>query len=526
MKDLKMKEERVNILIIEDNPDDISIMKRQLAKYHLHMDFATSGEEGLEKLKGKSYDIVVADYAMPGMTGLDVLDKMKQDGYDIPLVMVTSAGSPKIAVEAMKKGAYDYLVKSLDPGWLEMFPSVIHNSVEKYRMIKEKERTEKEKKELETRLQQAQKMEAIGTLAGGIAHDFNNLLMGIQGNVSLMLLDIDSTHPHYERLKNVEKQTQRGAKLTGELLGYARKGRYEIKPVDLNQLVEETSETFGRTRKEVVIHRDLAEDSLAIEADEGQIEQVLLNLYINAADAMPGGGDLILKTINVTHKHIKGKLYDPNPGNYVLLTVSDEGMGMSKETMERIFEPFFTTKETGRGTGLGLASVYGIIRGHGGYVDVGSKKGQGSTFSIYLPATKKKVRKPAKTHKEFIQGTGTLLLVDDEEVILEVGQSLLEAVGYRVFTAMNGQEAIEVYKKNRDAIDIVLLDMVMPIMGGGELYDRLKEINPDIKVILSSGYSIDGQATEILRRGCDGFIQKPFKVSDLYAKIEEILRKE
>ncbi len=520
-----MNEERANILIIEDNPNDISIMKRQLAKYHLDMDFATSGEEGLEKLKGKRYDIVVADYAMPGMTGLDVLDRMKQDGYDIPLVMVTGAGSPKIAVEAMKKGAYDYLVKSLDPGWLEVFPSVIQNSVEKYRMIKEKERAEKEKKELESRLQQAQKMEAIGTLAGGIAHDFNNLLMGIQGNVSLILLDIDSTHPHYERLKRIEKQAQRGAKLTSQLLGYARKGRYEIKPVDLNQLVEETSETFGRTRKEVVIHRDLAEDLFAIEADEGQIEQVLLNLYINAADAMSNGGDLILKTINMTHDDIKGNLYDPKPGNYVLLTVTDAGIGMSKETMERIFEPFFTTKETGRGTGLGLASVYGIIRGHGGYIDVESKKGQGATFSIYLPASEKKVRKAVKTHKEFIEGSGTVFIVDDEEIILETGKSLLEAVGYRVFTAINGQEAIEVYKKNRDEIDIVLLDMVMPNMGGGEVYDRLKEISPDIKVILSSGYSVDGQATEILRRGCDGFIQKPFNVSELSIKIEEILEK-
>ena len=222
-------------------------------------------------------------------------------------------------------------------------------------------------------------------------------------------------------------------------------------------------------------------------------------------------------------KHIKGKLYDPNPGNYVLLTVSDEGIGMSEDIMERIFEPFFTTKETGRGTGLGLASVYGIIRGHGGYIDVESKKGQGSTFSIYLPATEKKVRKPAKTHKEFIQGTGTLLLVDDEEVILEVGESLLKAVGYRVFTAMNGQRAIEVYKKNRDAIDIVLLDMVMPNMGGGETYDRLKEINPNIKVVLASGYAIDGEATKILERGCNGFIQKPFNVSELSQKLGKIL---
>jgi two-component system cell cycle sensor histidine kinase/response regulator CckA len=380
-----------------------------------------------------------------------------------------------------------------------------------------------ERKRLAAQLQQAAKMEAIGTLAGGIAHDFNNLLMGIQGNVSLMLMDMDSTHPYYERLKNIEKQIQSGARLTSHILGYARKGRYEIKPLDLNQLVEETSDTFGRTKKEIAIHRELAEDLFAIEADQAQIEKVLFNLFVNAADAMSGGGDLILKTMNTTHNDMKGKLYDPKPGNYVLLMVTDTGIGMDKKTMQRIFDPFFTTKEMGRGTGLGLASAYGIIKGHGGYIDVESKKGRGTTFSIFFPASEKRGRIAVKAAEQFIKGTGTILLVDDEEVILEVGQELLEAMGYRVLIAKDGKGAIEVYKRNRDDIDIVLLDMVMPNMGGGEAYDRMKEINPDIKVLLSSGYGINGQATEILERGCDGFIQKPFSVMDLSQKLRQIL---
>ncbi len=380
-----------------------------------------------------------------------------------------------------------------------------------------------ERKRLEAQLRQAGKMESIGTLAGGIAHDFNNLLMGIQGNVSLMLMDMDSTHQYYDRLKNIENQVQSGARLTSHLLGYARKGRYEVKPVDLNQLVEETSDTFGRTRKEITIHRELAEDLFAIEADQTQIEQVLLNLFVNAADAMSGGGDLILKTMNTTHKEIKGKLYVPKPGNYVLLMVADTGIGMDKKTMERIFEPFFTTKEMGRGTGLGLASAYGIVKGHGGYIDVESRKGHGTTFSIHLPASQKRVRKAVKAAEQLIRRTGTILLVDDEEVILEVGQELLEAMGYRVLLARDGKEAIEVYEKNQDDIDIVLLDMVMPNIGGGEAYDRMKEINPHIKVLLASGYSIHGEASEILERGCNGFIQKPFKIKELSGKIRDIL---
>lgn len=398
--------------------------------------------------------------------------------------------------------------------------------VEVLQDVTEHKRMEEEKKKLEAQLQQAQKMEAIGTLAGGIAHDFNNLLMGIQGNISLMLLDIDPAHPHYKRMESITKQVQSGAKLTQQLLGYARKGRYEVKPLNLNELVKESSEAFGRTRKEITIHRELAEDLSAVEADRTQIEQVLWNLYVNAADAMPGGGDLILKTMNAAHEDMKRNLRDPTPGHYVRLTVTDTGTGMDKKTMGRIFDPFFTTKELGRGTGLGLASAYGIINGHGGYIDVDSEKGAGTTFSIYLPVSEKKAQRTAKAAKQFVKGTGTVLLVDDEEVILEVGRELLKVMGYRALIARDGKEAIDVYRDNRDDIDIVVLDIVMPNMGGGEAYDRMKEINPNIKVLLSSGYSIEGQATEILERGCDGFIQKPFNIKALSHKIREILEKQ
>lgn len=380
-----------------------------------------------------------------------------------------------------------------------------------------------EKKKLRAELQHAQKLEAIGTLAGGIAHDFNNLLTSIQGNVSLILLNIDSSHQHYERLKNIEKQVESGAGLTSHLLGYARKGKYEIQPVDLNQLLKETSETIGRTRKQVEIHRNLAGDLLAIEADHGQIEQVLLNLLVNSADAMAAGGDLFLQTVNVTDKDMTAKIYKPKPGDYVMLTVTDSGIGMDKKTMERIFDPFFTTKEMGRGTGLGLASAYGIIKGHSGYIDVESSKGTGTTFSVFLPASKNKVQKVVISAKEVIEGTGTVLLVDDEEMILEVGRDLLEAIGYRVLLSRGGKKAIEIYERNRGEIDIVVLDMVMPNMGGGKVYDRMKEIDSNVKVLLSSGYSINGEATEILKRGCNGFIQKPFSMKVLSGKIKEIM---
>ncbi|MDL1985283.1 MAG: PAS domain S-box protein, partial [Deltaproteobacteria bacterium] len=353
-----------------------------------------------------------------------------------------------------------------------------------------------ERKLLEKQLLQALKMESIGTLAGGIAHDFNNLLMGILGNVSLMQINTDPADPNYNRLKSVEKQVESGSKLTSQLLGYARKGRYELKPINLNLLVKDTSELFGRTRKDISIYLELSPDLFAVEADKGQIEQVLWNLYVNAADAMPGGGDFILKTFNTDHKNMKGRLYVPKPGKYVELSVTDTGIGMDNEIRQRIFDPFFTTKEMGRGTGLGLASAYGIIKGHDGYIDVESRKGEGATFSIYLPASEKKIAKAVKITEKLLKGTETVLLVDDEEIILDIGRDLLKAMGCKTLTARGGHEAIELYQKNQDEIDIVILDMIMPNMSGGEVYDRMKEINPDIKALLSSGYSINDQATD------------------------------
>jgi PAS domain S-box-containing protein len=380
-----------------------------------------------------------------------------------------------------------------------------------------------ERKRMEAQFLQAQKMEAIGTLAGGIAHDFNNLLMVVQGNASLMLLNVDPSHPHHEMLMSIVKQVQSGSKLTNQLLGYARKGRYEVKPIQVNQLVEETSKAFGRTRKEITIHRELANDLFPIEGDLGQIEQVLMNLFVNAADAMPQGGDIFLKTINIPDGDIRGKLYNPKPGDYVSLTVTDTGMGMDAKTLGRIFEPFFTTKELGRGTGLGLASVYGIIKGHGGYVDVESEEGRGTTFKIYLPASNREIQKTIEVPDHIVKGTGTILLVDDEEMVLEVGERFLKVMGYQVLTAREGREAIEVYQKHRDTIDLVLLDIIMPNMKGGEVFDRLKEINPEVKVLLSSGYSIDGEASQILERGGSGFIQKPFDMNQLSQSIRAML---
>jgi len=382
-------------------------------------------------------------------------------------------------------------------------------------------------KKLEAQVQQSQRMESIGTLAGGIAHDFNNLLMGIQGSASVMLLDLKSDHSHYENIKLIERCVKSGAKLTQQLLGFARRGKYVVTPCNLNEIVNRTSLIFGHTRKEITIHRKYKEDLRMVNADMGQIEQVLLNIYVNAWQAMPDGGELYIETDNVTldANYIRTKFYYAPPGNYVKISVTDNGVGMDKKTRERIFEPFFTTRQMETGTGLGLASAYGIIKNHDGIINCYSELGHGTTFNIYLPVSQSEI-KIVEDHEislDTMGGNETILLIDDEEVVAQGCHQIMEALGYKVLIALCGEDAIKTYKKSQDKIDMVVLDMVMPNMGGSETYDRLKEINPEIKVLLSSGYSISGQATDILNRGCNGFIQKPFNMKQLSHKIREIL---
>jgi two-component system, cell cycle sensor histidine kinase and response regulator CckA len=389
--------------------------------------------------------------------------------------------------------------------------------------LTERKRAEKRRKRVEEQLQQSQKMEAIGTLAGGIAHDFNNLLMGIQGRASLLLNNKQSTHPDFEHLKGIESYVQRAADLSRQLLGFARGGKYEVKLADINYIVSQTADMFGRTRKEISISYKLDPKIWPVEVDRGQIEQVLLNLFVNAWQAMPEGGDIAIETQNVNFDPKGAQAHNLVAARYVKVAVADNGIGIAGDVCKRIFEPFFTTKEMGRGTGLGLASSYGIIKNHNGVIEVESKLGRGTDFSIYLPASRQNPFAGDIENAIVDREAKTILLVDDEEMILEVGAQMLELMGYKVLVAGKGQEAVNIYAQKSRRIDLVILDMVMPDMGGGETYDQLKAINDDIKVLLSSGYSIDGQAKMILDRGCDGFLQKPFNLEVLSNKIKEVL---
>ncbi len=383
-----------------------------------------------------------------------------------------------------------------------------------------------EQKRVEAEMHRLERVKAIGTLAGGIAHDFNNLLMVIQGNVSLLQARA-GTEEERVRLASIEEQIESGARLTSQLLGYARKGRYDVSVADLNDTVRRTGETFRRTRKQVRVHFDLAEHLAPVEADFSRIEQVLLNLYLNAADAMPEGGDLWLSSRNVPDEELGSQERERYPDGCVELVVADTGVGMAPDVVEQIFDPFFTTKDMGRGTGLGLASAFGIVDGHGGTIGVTSVPGQGSAFTIRLPATGKAVpgtvpQRPERLGSDHT-GRGTVLFVDDEEMVLRVGTQMLERLGYTVVQASSGEAAIDLYRAGADDVDLVLLDMVMPGLSGSQVFDALREIDPQVAVLLSTGYSIDGRAAEMLRRGCRGYVQKPYTLTTLAEKIEAAL---
>ncbi|OQY59511.1 MAG: hypothetical protein B6245_06320 [Desulfobacteraceae bacterium 4572_88] len=382
-----------------------------------------------------------------------------------------------------------------------------------------------EKKKFEDHLRMIQRLESIGTLSGGIAHDFNNIMMGIMGNVSMMMYNMEESNPHFAKLKDIEQLIESGSKLTKQLLGYARKGKYEIRTRDLRQIIANTTETFGRTRKEIAIHLNLCEDPLPSQVDNSQIEQVLFNLYINSADAMPQSGDLYIDTRIICHDEITDKPFTPASDKYVVMQIRDTGMGMDSETQKRIFEPFFTTKEMGRGTGLGLASVYGIIKSHHGYIEVISAVGKGSSFYIYLPLSEKCSDFSVESTSEIRKGSGSVLLVDDEDIVLDVGAEMIAEMGYDVISADSGAKAIALYGEKHERIDLVVLDLIMPGKSGSETYDELRKINPDAKVLLSSGYSIDSETSEILKKDCNGFIQKPYNMERLSQKITEILGK-
>ncbi|MBU1568283.1 MAG: response regulator [Proteobacteria bacterium] len=390
----------------------------------------------------------------------------------------------------------------------------------------ERRQAEKEKVKLQQQLQHAQKMEAIGTLAGGVAHDFNNLLQGIQGDTELLLLARHKGEHGVRELQEILRAAQRGGDLTRQLLTFSRKVESNLVPVDINQVASDMRGLLERTiPKMVKVELNLQGNLGFVLADTSQLEQVLMNLAVNARDAMVQGGILTIGTENIVFdKKYHLALPEITPGPYVLLTVSDTGHGMDRETRDRIFDPFFTTKAMGKGTGLGLAIVYGIVKSHKGHVICYSEPGKGTTFKVYLPTIEHvQTATRQEDEEEMPRGNETILLVDDEGFILEIGNLVLTEFGYTVLTAMDGESALELYTQEKERIDLVILDIIMPGMGGEKCLQHLLTIDPQVKVIIASGYSANGSTADGAKKGTRGYISKPYEVGQMLRIVRRVI---
>ncbi|BBO86413.1 hypothetical protein DSCO28_69790 [Desulfosarcina ovata subsp. sediminis] len=373
----------------------------------------------------------------------------------------------------------------------------------------------RQRKKTERQMIQSQKMEAIGTLASGIAHDFNNMLAGIQGNVEIIRHQLSDRSPHQKRLAFISKIVQRGARLSGQLLGYARGGQTEISLIDLNHLVRESLEMFSHAHRQIDIETRLSSDRPTINGDHTQIEQVLLNLVINAVHAMPTGGRIHIETSTTVLTASDDRDYEIVPGRYAMLSVRDTGHGMDADTRKKIFEPFFTTKPEGQGTGLGLASAYGIVKNHKGYIDVFSKPGAGSQFNVLLPSAQAALQPNPKPEPHAQESAETILLIDDEPDFLDVGRDMLILLGYQVVTATDMTEAEKRLQSADGTVKTVILDMAMPGPGAEMTVTRLRQQAPTVPLLLTSGYGRNGDTVRKLMPYCQGFIPKPFRLTEL-----------
>ncbi len=466
-------------------------------------------------LDSSQWDVVISDYSMPGFSGAEALKVLRVKTTDIPFIYVSGTLGEETAIAALKSGAQDYLLK----GKLGRIVPAIE------RELRDAE-GKRERKRLETQVHQLQRFEAIGRLAGGVAHDFNNVIGAIMGWADIGAQAAIQGSDLQDKFLKIRSQADRAAALTRQLLAFARRQVLQSCNTNLNELTKEAISLLRNVIGErIEIHMEFAEDLWVVWADPGQIEQVLMNLCLNARDAMPNGGRLFVETKNMQIGEDYRRLHPyAIPGRYVLLRVFDTGIGMDAATMEHIFEPFFTTKEMGRGTGLGLATVYGIVKQHKGFIDVDSTPGQGTAFRVYLPVGEGPAEVQDKRHTHAIQGGSEgILIAEDNEGLREAAKEILQSLGYWVILAENGAEAVRIFEENHASIDLVFLDVVMPHMNGPEAYERMSEIKPGVPVIFTTGYASEANLVSVRSQEKSTVLQKPYRSQHLAQKLREIL---
>ncbi|HXG68708.1 MAG TPA: response regulator [Blastocatellia bacterium] len=640
----------LRILIIEDSLFDAELMIAELeaAGYACRWERVETRAELLTRLNESAFDLALSDYNMPSFDALSALRVFIERGLDIPFILVSGSVGEETAIESLKAGATDYVLKDrlfrlgpvveralkekeaqrqrrraeealrkseeryrdlfenandilythdlqgnftsinkmaelltghsraelvgtniaeiLAPGYAELARENMKKKLEGTlesstydleivckdgrllplevstrliyeggqpvgvqgiaRDVSERRQAEEQRRRLEEQLLQAQKMESIGRLAGGVAHDFNNLLTAILGYCQLLQGSLDADDPHQMELKEIESAGARAAALTRQLLVFSRRQKPARKTIDVNDAIANLINMLRRIiGEDVEVRLQVGADVPAISADPLHIEQVVMNLAVNARDAMPGGGQLIIETQGVTldEEYCSRNLW-ARPGRYARIVVSDTGVGMDAETRQHIFEPFFTTKETGKGTGLGLAVVYGIVEQHGGFINVYSEPGHGTTFKVYFPAEPGAIEETVTEAPPVLRGgSETILVAEDEEVLQRLIESVLQGLGYNVLMARDGEEALSLFAANRDRIALLILDVVMPRMGGPELYRRIVAAGGEAPVIFMTGYSSEMLEGDFSGQKNVSYLQKPYNVVTLVTKVREAL---
>jgi two-component system, cell cycle sensor histidine kinase and response regulator CckA len=507
----------IRILHLEDNEDDAELIHSALAKECVDCKTVRvdSRSDFIAALEQGQWDLILSDNTLPSYDGLSALMDAREKCPDVPFVFVSGTLGEEVAIEALKLGATDYVLKQR---LSRLMPAL-------QRALREVEERS-QRKELEHQFRQSQKMEAIGRLAGGIAHDFNNMLTVINGYSEMLLQNLNPDDPKRRNVEQIKQAGERAASLTRQLLSFSRKQVLDLKVLDLNAVAANLDEMLQRLIGEDIDLVTLLKPGLGrVKADQGQVEQVLMNLVVNARDAMQGG-TLTVETANVELDEAYARQHvDVQPGPYVMLAVSDTGCGMDEETQSRVFEPFFTTKEQGKGTGLGLTTVYGIVKQGGGHIWVHSEVGRGTTFKIYLPRVEGDITsdEPGAANTKAISGTETILLVEDETEVRHLVREILGKSGYLVLEAEHSDKAVQFCGEYPGKIHLMVTDVVMPGMSGRELAQRVKSSRPDMTVLFISGYTDDA----VIRHGILGtavaFLQKPFTSDGLLRKVRGLL---
>jgi signal transduction histidine kinase len=503
----------LKVLIVEDCADDAALLTLALERAgfeprHRRVDTGPAMAAALDE---GPWDVVLCDWAMPSFTVKGALSLMRQRELDIPFLVVSGNIVDQDAVGAMKAGAHDFIMKDQ----LARLAPAIERELREAQIRRERRR-------LDERLRESQKLESLGLLAGGVAHDFNNLLTGILANASLVLDSTPAGDPNRDALGEVVLAAQRAADLTRQLLAYSGKGCFIMEPLNLSELVRETSSLMRASLpKKVELALDLADDLPAVEADASQIQQLIMNLIINGGEAI-GENVGVVRVITRSEEIAEG-FDEVGAGTHVRLEVQDTGCGIPEELKGKIFDPFFTTKFTGRG--LGLAAAIGIVRGHKGTIRVDSAPGHGSSFRVLLPGSQRATLPRAQTPagRTVIEGAGTILIIDDEQIVRRSAELALSRSGYNVLLAENGAEGVELFRRVSGGVALVLLDMTMPDMDGEKTLEQLEQIRPGVPVLLSSGYDQTEVDRRFRGRAVCGFIQKPYSARQLVERVVSVL---